>query len=659
MAYGLKYFYDFADTKPETYRVNLYVKDYTGDAAELQAGASPFIAENSASDKYEAINGTVFSMEALEQPAQFVGQPDFFLIDIFPSNERSIYFELRRDPSDTNVLLHKGWLVAPKSGVSIKGGQQMLRFSGACGLSQLKNESFTGLTGRMSFLSAIQNILLKTGLDLPFRIATSWTWTDLESSGNVFESKFHTEAFISEGERPKSCSYVLQQILEITNCEIFQEDGHWSIRNIELARSTSATYKTYTKEGAFVSDVIVNQTLDTDNVNLMWDASSQQQIESSIRTFTANIKSGKYANFLLNGRFLDVKPFINSKQYFYWDNTIEDSRAYVGQFHIEQPVREPQVPSPNNPPEIVFPALAALEEYYAGLLDNVQQSEWTPINQNLLNQGYTLELVGKFKASGGNMLNNPVNLPISIKFKTDTNGIYYYTPNKQITSETRYSKSKSAGGIFHFIPYTPDFDAEDKKTFTIKLDESLSFPKVFNYFTDISIGIHPPVLKNGDPTGEEYIDVYFCEVRLKSQGFEETHEVKNANAASFTESNLSFDFGLGATTILENTAVLVNPDEDKSVEFTSSMIVDGVPTQLRGNPAKICLTLRAEQYQRPTIVYEGDIVTNLGSSTGAVKWSSTIFVSWMTGSGLRKFKLLRRRYDFRKRIASVKAIELL
>lgn len=342
MAYGTKYYYDFADVRQVKYRVLLKKRDYSGATTEVTAGAVPFVQDIQQDNRFDEVAATVFDLQVLTQDG-------FNLLSLYTSDSREWMFELITLPIESSVLLFTGWIEGLKGGERLKGGRQTLEIAATCGLGQLRNEPYanddgTPYTGITTKREVIKTILAKTGLSLPFGIASNWT----NSGDGTFSTtavKITNEVYYEQDGTPLNCLEVLKDILGQLNCEVFQERGKWWIRDVSLLKESTYQYYVYNADGTYNSNPTITNTKVQIGSEFKTTTDSMYSALPPVKRFEASLKLGRYRNQLPNGDFTQT-PRVNLPQ---WTNTLFSTevggtgtvsdRVYV---RINNPMRSAQ-----------------------------------------------------------------------------------------------------------------------------------------------------------------------------------------------------------------------------------------------------------------------------------------------------------------------------
>lgn len=633
MAYGTKYYYDFADVRQDKFRVLLKQKDYFGSATELTAGATPFVQDIQQDSRFDEIAATVFDLQVLTQT-------DFNLLTIYTSDSRQWMVQLVTFPITNGNIVWAGWIEGLKGGEKLKGGRQTLELTASCGLGQLRNEPYqkedeTPYTGITTKRDVIKTILSKTALGLPFGICSNWINAG-DGNYSTLGVKITNEAYYEQDGTPLNCLEVLKDILGQLNCEIFQERGSWWIRDILLTKEASYEYYVYNADGTFKSTVTFTNTKLQLGNSFKTTRDSMYSALPPVKRFEASLKLGRYKNQLPNGDFTQT-PRVALPQ---WTSTLlstevggtgaANDRVYV---KIMDPMRSPQDIKKSN-----------LIEWANHILDLTESLSSTPITSISTNDVWRFS--GWINTSRSSVL---------IQFQITTSyGNYYLKQDGSFGTEPYSTES--------LLEFYPDFVKQEGDTrqgapkwteISKEIDLSYfeKFIEIYNRgprdnqirFTleGLKIIVFRPSVTLPATLADQYILIsnFRLVKRKKRELAAQVHSVENNVKTS--EKVQSFEFYTGdhfdsselATTYFGN-----------GITPTSTHTWSNPITSQTGVILQIMLTERAKQYARAYLRIEGQIEGREHNTD--FQYSRICTVS---GFDTRIFKQVRRRYNVQQK----------
>lgn len=640
MAYATRYYYDFADVRQVKYRVLLKKRNYVGDATQLTAGATPFIQDIQQDSRFDEIAATVFDL-------QVITQTGFNLMSIYTSDSREWRVELIKiaDPIEDSLLCWAGWIEGLKGGERLKGGRQTLELTASCGLGQLRNEPYqkedgTPYTGITTKRDVIKTILEKTGLGLPFGIASKWINAG-DGSYSTTAVKITNEAYYEQDGTPLNCLEVLKDILGQLNCEIFQERGVWWIRDVSLMLGGDYSYYVYNSDGTF------SDTVNFSNAILQLGANYKTTIDSiysalpPVKRFEASLKLGRYKNQLPNGDFTET-PRINLPQ---WTNTLLSTevggtgtisdRVYV---RINSPMRSPQDIKQSN--------LIA----WANMLLNLSQylsSTAIAISNTDLD---VWRFSGWINANGSAVA-------VCLQFQVITNyGNYFLKQDgtfggsdEQYKAETYFEfypdLKRQEGATRVGVPVWTEISKElDLSFFKRTIEINNRGPRDSNNpfsLQGIKVFVFRPSVRDPQSLSDQYIKISnFRFVKRKQRELSaQVHFVENNVKTS--EKVQSFEFYTGDH--FDNSELATTYFSNGSTP-TSTHTWSNPATSQTGVILQIMLTERAKQYAKAYLRVEGQIEGREFDED--LQYSRKCELSGFTD---REFKQIRRRYNVQQK----------
>lgn len=640
MAHGTKYYYDFADVRRVKYRVNLKKRDYTGDPTELTAGDTPFVQDIQQDNRFDEIAATVFDLQAITQTG-------FNLLSIYTSDSREWMVELIKiaTPIEDSILCWAGWIEGLKGGERLKGGRQALELTASCGLGQLRNEDYqhedgTPYTGIVTKRDVIKTILEKTGLGLPFGIASKWVNAG-DGSYSTTGVKILNDVYYEQDGTPLNCLDVLKDILGQLNAEIVQERGTWWIRDISLMRGGDYSYYVYNSDGTFKETYTFSNGLLQLGSNFKTTADSIYSALPPVKRFEASLKLGRYKNQLPNGDFTQT-PRVNLPQ---WTNTLFSTevggtgtvtdRVYV---KIYTPMRSPQ--------DIKASSTLDWANFLVATTQSLSSTAISISNTDL----DVWRFSGWINASGSAVA-------VCLQFQVLTNyGNYFLKQDGSFAGSDEQYKAET------YFEFYPDFKKQDGATRVgvpvwteVSKELDLSFFKRTieinnrgprdnsNPFAlqGIKVFVFRPSVRSPQSLTDQYVKISnFRFVKRKQRELAaQVHNVENNVKTS--EKVQSFEFYTGdhfdnselATTYFSN-----------GTTPTSTHTWNNPDTSQTGGILQIMLTERAKQYARAYLRIEGQIEGRQFDED--FEYSKVCEVSGFTG---RIFKQVRRRYNVKEK----------
>lgn len=648
IVYTTKYFFDFADVRQYKYRVLFKLRDYAGETTELTAGGTPFVQDIQQSDKYDPIAATLFDIQVFTQTG-------FDLRSIYSSDSREWRIDLVTLPISDDNLIFTGWIEGLKGGERLKGGRQTLSLTAACGLGQLRNELYqkddgTPFTGLTTKREVIKNILAKTGLNLPFGIASNW----VNAGDGLYSTtavKITNEVYYEEDGTPLDCLTVLKDILGQLNCEIFQERGKWWIRNIDLLKGASYNYYVYNADGSFNSNPTFNNTKLQVGHTFKTTSESMYSALPPVRSFEASLKLSRYRNQLPNGDFTQY-PRINLPQ---WTNTLFateiggtgaiNDRVYV---KITNPQR--------SPPDIKISNIITYAEMIIDLNESLISSPIAVNNNNLDIWRFS----GWINASGPSVA-------VLMQFIVITNyGNFFLKQDGSFGDATTKYQTET------FFEFYPDFQRQEGATrigvpkwTEVTKEIDLAFFKRSieinnagprdnpNPFTlqGIQMAVYRPSVRAPQALTDQYVQIsnFRLVKRKQREVAAQVHVAKNDIKTSEKDRIQEFYTG----DYFDTTELAATYFGD-GVTPTATHIWSNPQTGQSGSILQLMVTERAKQYARVFLRIEGKIEGRQYSTDFDYS-----HVCEVTGFPGLIFKQIRRRYDIEQKSIEVELQEII
>jgi Phage tail repeat like len=312
MAYGLKYFTEYKDTKDVLHRVELLFKDFEGDSVEVTPSPNPFTPRKNKVAQNHSLGGLVvtkYTIEAVSQDGftalDFANEDfDFCVVAKYKAGNLESYSFV--NPSECRDSYQPN-------------GSYYVSISSECGLTFLKGVQYYDtangnfFTGRSKLIDIIFNCLekipypsffgIKTINNTKVYTGTTSSPTQVNVDKDFYQITTDNEVFQKNLFNYDSCYNVLSEIIT-ENCELFFENGFWYIRNIPEISSLQDTYiSTYSANRTFVNRVLYDRSYKYFESDLFSKVGSNQLLSNSIKNIQITKKSGFLKNYLPNPDF--------------------------------------------------------------------------------------------------------------------------------------------------------------------------------------------------------------------------------------------------------------------------------------------------------------------------------------------------------------------
>jgi len=647
MAYRIRYFCDFADVKGLKYRINFFQKDYLLDPVEILAGAVPFVHDIQQDHKYDEIAAAIFDIEVITQNG-------FTLLDIYTSDSREWRIDLIK--RETEEIVYTGWLESIKGGERLKGGRQTLRLTASCGIEHLSNIPFqnqdgTPYKGLATKRGIIQKILFKTGLGLNFGIASNWV-NNGDGAYSTTAVKVLQECYYKENGEPYSCLEVLKDILLQLNCEIFQQNGTWWIRNVDLLSKSDYDYYIYDANGVFVSlSLFTNTPLQLGNY-FKTTLDSFYSAAPPVKRFEAILELGRYKNQLPNGDFSEA-PRVNLPQ---WTNTLF-STEIGGTGTVSDRVYVKIFDNMRSPNDVKASDIVQLTQFIFDINTNLKSSS-IPV-ESYSDNIYTFK--GWINASGSGTA-------VCIRFQVQTTYGNFWLKQDGTFEESESSIYKAET----FFEFYPDFKRSEGATRVgapvwteVSKDLDLSYFKrlieTYNrgprdnsstfLLQGITIFVYPASVRSPEALNSQFalISNFRINKREQREIASQVHFVENdviTPEKTRTFNLLSGDYF--DTTELATTYFGNGTTPTSTHEWTNPQ------TSQSGGLFEIFLTERAKQHSRVHIRIEGQVEGR--------QWDLDFNydrICTVSGFSTKKFKQIRRRCNLEQKSTEIELLEII
>lgn len=270
MAYGEKYFHAFCDPYDNTYRISIQKINYVGSTIELEGEPSPILIkyDNGDDNKFKPI----IQSSAIIQLALGTGNGVDFN-EFWDANEKTFKIVYTKNSN----IIWAGFIVPDGFSYELKGGVYYAAINAHDGLETLegllfKDPNTNGIYGltdltynngfEFPFILIATEILRKLELDID-----TWTLVDVyekhmtdydsdsRDSDPLAISYVNTKTYINESKRNDipyfedvgevwNCNKVLENMLNIWGCKLYQEDGVWKIKRVTVDAKYGFVYPT-------------------------------------------------------------------------------------------------------------------------------------------------------------------------------------------------------------------------------------------------------------------------------------------------------------------------------------------------------------------------------------------------------------------------------
>jgi hypothetical protein len=180
---------------------------------------------------------------------------DLAFIEFFTGNETRFLVQVKNSSND--AIIWQGYLLPDQYAEPYKNGAFFVSFIASCGMGRLKGKYLPNdyYSQEKSVVSILCQILKLTGLELDVFFApaienfTQKDWNQIYIDSTDFKEK----------EKKKDAYKVFEIVLKDTLCVCYQCDNRWYVEGLNQRHLKEVTYKKYTIDGVFVSEVVYSR----------------------------------------------------------------------------------------------------------------------------------------------------------------------------------------------------------------------------------------------------------------------------------------------------------------------------------------------------------------------------------------------------------------
>ena len=203
---------------------------------------------------------------------------DLYYAHLFSGNEKK--YNVVMADQDGNILWN-GFLLPDEYSEPYTVGTFYVNFTATDGLGRLKGVKLpvSFYTARQSAVKVLSDCLLQTGLSLPIYIDPAIV---NDGAGSHWEKLYVDASVWYEVENRSDCYQILEDVLTLMSCRIFQQENIWYIVGYNKQAQNSNYYLKYTAKGipdGFLLDV-------NPGSYLKWDASPSVTLKPPFKEIT-------------------------------------------------------------------------------------------------------------------------------------------------------------------------------------------------------------------------------------------------------------------------------------------------------------------------------------------------------------------------------------
>jgi len=307
MAYGLRYFSEFADELEKVYRVEIHERNYSGATLEVTSGGVPFVLEMMSVDNiFSPIREKKATLEWTAEIGSLFEIQDLFIED----DQKYILYLLSVDEEENSTKIFTGYLVTVDCEEPFQAKPYHVQLAAMCSLAFASDKYFLGdndefILDKVSLKDAIGQCLQSTGLNLDFH-----TYVDLYDIQMPSGDPLALAEIDADGLRGLTCYEVLDGILTGLNAYVVQDDNVWIVKGIPDSAAILCPRRIYDYQGVFKSSAIVNQSISiygeeiySGTPNILPTANVTVKLADISSVVKSTIAPGIAVNRLANGQF--------------------------------------------------------------------------------------------------------------------------------------------------------------------------------------------------------------------------------------------------------------------------------------------------------------------------------------------------------------------
>lgn len=198
-----------------------------------------------------------FTIEVNMAPPVDIDEPDYttdgFFSHLFTGNETKFQVHLRDE--DQDKILWRGHLLPDQYTEPYTQGTFYVKLTATDGLARLRGKTLPDgmYRGRSSVAHIIANCLKLTGMTLPIWVSQGIINAAPDNRFREINKWFHNLKQEGTG-RPKDAFNVLQELLSIIGCELFQQDDVWYIVGWNQFYKDGIAFDIYSPHGVLLPD---------------------------------------------------------------------------------------------------------------------------------------------------------------------------------------------------------------------------------------------------------------------------------------------------------------------------------------------------------------------------------------------------------------------
>lgn len=306
---NVKYRLDYRNAQNQRCRVDIYYKDFAGEIIPIKGveGKACIIDYDQSEDLYEPICSSKASISIFQE-----GQID--ILQIQQSNDVDMKIRFYVD----GVLKWRGFLVPDGVQQMFEATPYELNLTATDGLRMLDTIDYNheDLAGGKCLLNYFRQILFANenlGLPLPIRWVNTLTNEEYPLELDVYSGSLRWgmegEGFTDYNGNPKTCLYILENLLRCMQSRIYQADGMWIIERINDVAGGTYYYRETppTLLGFTVSDPVMTTAIKTiSGISDLSDYSFIEEdatisVDKGLRSVITTYEQDQRDNILPNG----------------------------------------------------------------------------------------------------------------------------------------------------------------------------------------------------------------------------------------------------------------------------------------------------------------------------------------------------------------------